>query len=86
MNNNISNLRNVTRSQNMRNRKKVKNCLSKYIGVSYNKDVKRWISYIVINSKQIHLGYYESEILARKAYEREIIKNNLIDFIPTNKK
>lgn len=37
---------------------------SKYIGVSWNKEKNKWKSYITIEEKQKHLGYYTNEIQA----------------------
>ena len=60
-NNDIENLRVVTNMKNQWNRTTAK-------GYSWNKKNKKWISKIVVNGKNIHLGYFELEEDARQAY------------------
>lgn len=69
LNNQKSNLREATHEQNRRNTKSYKNGVSKYKGVSYRKDSKKWRSIINFNKKVIRLGYFSSEIEAAKAYD-----------------
>ncbi len=57
------------------NLKQDKKKKSIYNGVSYSKIAKKWIACIVINKKQIHMGYYEDEKDAAKAYDDFILKN-----------
>ena len=68
-NNKIENLRVVNISQNLRNKNKFKNCSSKFIGVSWNKTGKKWKASISINSKNKHLGYYDTEEEAYEVYK-----------------
>ena len=42
---------------------------SKYKGVCWKKDIKKWQAYISVNSKQKHLGYFKNEIDAFNAHE-----------------
>lgn len=71
LDNRKANLRLVTPTQNMWNRKKTnKKTSSKYKGVSYNKDHKKWNSVIVTNGKYRNLGYFTSEFEAAKTYDR----------------
>lgn len=42
---------------------------SKYHGVNYYKDGKKWKAWVNIDKKRIHLGYYNSEENAGKAYD-----------------
>ena len=42
---------------------------SKYVGVSWNKRVNKWISQIQINGKRIHLGYFSNEVEASEVYQ-----------------
>ncbi len=44
---------------------------SKYKGVSWFKQTKRWRTVIMLNKKQIHIGYFEDEIEASKAYNKK---------------
>ena len=59
--NRICNLRAVTRSQNQWNRKTAK-------GYTWFKINNKWRAQIYLNSKKIHLGYYNTEQEARQAY------------------
>jgi hypothetical protein len=45
---------------------------SKYVGVSWRKDRKKWAAEILINSKRIKLGHYEKEIDAHFAYQNRL--------------
>ena len=73
-NNKVINLELVTTRENS-NKKHLKST-SKYTGVSWNKRDKKWRSYIYINGKLKHLGYYESELEAHEAYQNAL--NNII--------
>ena len=59
--NRICNLRSVTNQQNHFNRTKAK-------GYTWFKRDSKWMSKIKVNSKTIHLGYYNTEQEARNAY------------------
>jgi len=79
-NNNPNNLRIVTSTENQRNRTKQKNTTSNYIGVSFQKRIKRFQAYICVNKQKIHLGFYIEEKDAALAYNNYIISNNLTHF------
>jgi group I intron endonuclease len=49
------------------------NCSSKYKGVSFSKNKKKYKAYIVVNGKQIHLGYFDNETDAAKKYNEAAI-------------
>lgn len=38
-------------------------------GVCYHKNAGKWVAYIRINGKRVHLGIFNTEIEAAKAYE-----------------
>ena len=71
-NNNIENLRGVTRSQNLMN-SKIRKGSSQYKGVSQHKSNK-WQARIMHQGKRIYLGLFINEIDAAKAYNDAIIK------------
>ncbi len=65
-----TNLQIVTRQENNWNsRKTIKNCSSKYKGVSRCKNANKWRAVICHNGRDIHLGYFEDETEAAKAYD-----------------
>ncbi len=71
MDNRRINLREATHSQNICNRKKRSGTnTSEYIGVCWNKARRKWMSSIGHDKKNIHLGYFDSEVEAAKARDR----------------
>lgn len=63
------NLRIVSRADNNKNRLANKaGTSSQFKGVTWREHAHAWKAYIKINRKQIHLGYFKSEIEAAKAY------------------
>lgn len=68
LNNQKTNLRFCTRSQNTANRGANKNNKSGYKGVSWNKNTCKWRATIVINAKQNHLGLFNTKEQAAEAY------------------
>ncbi len=70
LNNQRNNLRICNHQQNMFNMKSTAKSLSKYKGVSWNKNAKKWMAYIQYNNKLTNLGYYQNEIEAAKIYNK----------------
>ena len=73
LDNRKSNLRSVNASQNGMNRSLNKNNTSKYKGVIWRKDIKKWSARIKINYKTIYLGTFiniKDAISARENGER----------------
>ena len=68
------NLRQATQSQNHQNVLKKKNTSSKYIGVSFRKEIKKWGAYTSHKGKKKHLGYFLNEIDAARAYDKAVKK------------
>jgi hypothetical protein len=69
LNNSRANLRMATRSQNCCNRKKRKGCSSKYKGVYIDKKSRRFKAAIRCRNLRLHLGYFDTEVEAAKAYD-----------------
>jgi len=70
--NQVNNLRTVTKSENGRNAAIPKTNTSGHIGVSWNRRDKRWAAYITLNKKRNALGNFlvlEDAIACRKAGE-----------------
>lgn len=70
LNNCKSNLRVVTRRQNLQNRHSKTS--SSYVGVSFDKNKGKWVSYIRINNKRVALGTFIDEMSAANAYMQKV--------------
>ncbi len=75
------NCRWTTRIIQGRNRRIKKNNTSGYKGVSYNNRRGDYRAQIMVNLKNIHLGYFQTVIEGAIAYNNYIIENNLEGFI-----
>ena len=75
------NCRWTTQTIQTRNQRVYKNNSSGYKGVCYNKNNNKYIAYININKKRIHLGYFQTVVEGAIAYNNYIIENNLEGFI-----
>lgn len=71
LDNRKQNLRLCTNAENQCNQKGYENTTSKYKGVCWHKRDKVWTAQIQRNKKQVHLGYFDSEIQAAKAYNKK---------------
>ena len=71
INNKVDNLEIVTNRENS-NRKHLKST-SKYVGVHWNTEDKKWKSGLTINGKLKHLGYFTSELEASEAYQKALL-------------
>lgn len=76
LNNKANNLRDVTVKENLKNKKKYNSNKTGCCGVWLNKNNKtpRWIAYITVNKKRIHListPCFDSAVKARKEAEVE---------------
>jgi len=68
------NLRDVSQSDNCKNKRRQRNNRSGSMGVMFHKVKQKWQAYIHVGWKQIHLGYFlnkEEAISRRKAAEVE---------------
>lgn len=68
LNNQRSNLRVCTQSQNMMNRGKQNNNKSGYKGVSWEKHRNKWKAQTYINKKHVNLGRFDTKEEAYKVY------------------
>lgn len=73
-NNDITNLRKCTRSQNQMNHRKRSGCSSKYKGVSHVKSNGLWRAGIKVKGKSFNLGEFVNEGEAALAYNEAAIK------------
>jgi len=70
-NNNLKNLVYCTTRQNSHWRHEKNKYFSKYRGVSFNG--KKYRAKIFINKKQVHLGYFDTELQAHSAYQKALV-------------
>jgi hypothetical protein len=70
LDNRRENLRLASNGENNKNRRKMKgHWTSKYKGVFWDKKRRRWLSRINVNGRLIHIGSFETEVAAAKAYD-----------------
>ena len=74
LNNKWNNLRAGTRQQNSFNMGLNSNNTTGFKGVSWKKKAKKFVAYIQLDYKKIHLGYFLNKIIAARAYDRAAIK------------
>lgn len=74
LNNQRNNLRACTHQQNSMNRQATKNGASKFKGVSWFSETQKWVASLRHNKKYYHLGYFDNEIDAAKAYNDKAIE------------
>ncbi len=67
----LENNRNTRKRKTFRGKK----TSSKYKGITWYKKYNKWLAQIMLNKKQLHLGYYTEEIDAAKAYDESAIKH-----------
>lgn len=72
LNNRLDNLQLISHRKNI---SKDRKGTSKYVGVYWSESHKKWRAQIVIKNKQKHLGSFEDELEASKAYQNELKRN-----------
>ena len=70
LNNHIDNLQLLSQRENVSKGKFKYGKSSKYTGVSWNKQAKKWVAQTFINNKKKFLGYFDNELEAHNKYEK----------------
>lgn len=74
--NRLANIRLCTSAQNAHNTRSRINVTSRFVGVSFNRAVKKWESYVrVSGQKKITLGYFCDEIEAAAVRDKWVAEN-----------
>lgn len=66
-----ANMRICNRAENACNRRKAQGKSSQYIGVSWYTRIGKWQAKVQVDGRVHHLGYFESELEAARAYNAE---------------
>ena len=74
--NRVDNLRLATASDNAANRVSEMGSTSIYLGVSFKSANRAWVAQIHKSGKKIHLGLFDSEATAAKAYNNAAMKHH----------
>lgn len=69
INNTVSNLQLVSNRRNSSKDQKSHNRSSRFVGVTFNKDAKKWKACIRIERRQYFIGYFETEEEASEWYQ-----------------
>lgn len=69
-NNQLSNIRETTHSENMQNQRKARidNVSSGLLGVTWHKNAKKWVALIKAGKNKYHLGCFDTQSDAHSAY------------------
>ena len=70
----IENLRLATKSQNNFNAGRRKNAKTAHKGVRLRRDGKKWCARIMVDQREVHLGAFETEAEAVRAYQMALEK------------
>jgi hypothetical protein len=82
-NNHVSNLRFCTHQMNMFNIKSHVGSSSGFKGVSWHKPSKKWLAHISVDGKAKHIGIFDDEADAARAYD-EVAREIHGDFMRPN--
>lgn len=75
LNNNLTNLHLVTFRYNVSKGKSLRTYSSKYTGVSWWKNMKKWVAESSVNGKRKYIGSFNSEIEAHNSYIKYLKEN-----------
>lgn len=75
LNNQKSNLRLCSQSENKRNSKIYSNNTSGYKGVTFSRSNSKWIARVMVNKKYVNFGSYKTKEEAAIAYNNAAIKH-----------
>jgi len=70
-----SNLRVCTRRQNTHNNSKHRRASSRFKGVGYSKERRKWFAKLWFAGRRIWLGYFTDQIEAARAYDRAAVEH-----------
>ena len=70
LDNRRTNLRPATHAQNLANQRPQVGKTSQYKGVALKRQTGRWRAAITVNDRTKHLGYFDDEVEAARAYDR----------------
>lgn len=71
----------ATQETQSRNQRARENTTSKYKGVCLFARTQKWIAYVTVGGKRIHIGYYTTQEEAARARDDYITSRNLPDFV-----
>ena len=71
LDNRMHNIRLCTYAENAQNRRPCRGSLSRYKGVSWDRNQNCYQAHIQLNGKSIKIGTFKSEIAATKAYDKK---------------
>lgn len=77
LDNRRSNLRIVTGKQNRQHQPAKRGASSRFVGVSWYPPTRRWKATIVVDGRQVYLGYHATEEAAAEARDRYVVEHGL---------